>query len=152
MLQLKYSARVFFYIQKFAQRVKVAEDKGLYRVAGLIRTATIRSMRTRTGPSAPGTPPHAHVPSSTGLRAIKFDVNTRLTQAFIGPIKFPRSNYFNEPATYIQEFGGIFEGRFRIRRRPAVYPQRSYMYTTVKRLAERGKIAKEFAVGMAELL
>ena len=152
MFTIKYQARIQFYFQKFTKHVKVAENRGLYRVAGYIRTATKRSMRLRTGASTPGKPPHAHVASNSGLRAIQFNVNSTTTQAIIGPVKFPGSNYFNEPATYIQEFGGVFTGSFRTRRKPARFPERSYMYSTVKRLAEQGKIAKEFAVSIAELM
>lgn len=148
MIYTKYSARIIFYVQKFTNKVKIAENKGLYRVAGLIRTATKRSMRTRPGPSVAPKPPHAHTTPEQGLRAIKFDVNSQTTRAIIGPIKFPGSGYFDEPATYIQEFGGIF----RSRRAVAKYPSRSYMYSTVKRLAERGKIAKEFSVGIGEII
>lgn len=148
---LKYTSKIIFYVQRFTRRVKTGEERGLYRVAGMIRTSTKRSMRIRKGPSTPGKPPHAHVSSNSGLRAIAFHVNSTSTQAVIGPIKFYRSNYFNAPATQIQEFGGIYQGRFRDKRKPANYPERSYMYSTVKRLAEQGKIAKEFSVGVAQL-
>jgi hypothetical protein len=145
---MKFTARVEFYFQKMARKVKVAENKAIYRVAGLIRTATKRSMRMRKGSSKPGRPPHAHQPSSAGLRAIAFAVDYNKTRAIIGPIKIRRSNFFDAPATHIQEFGGVF----RTLRAVAFYPKRSYMKYTLDKLIAKGLINKEFSVGMAKVI
>ncbi len=146
MIGVKYNARLLFYFQKLKSRVRIARNKALYRTAGLIRTSTKRSMRLRRGPSRPGTPPHAH--TRMGLRVIEFIVDDAAGAAMIGPLKFPGSNYFNEPVPFIEEFGG----RFISRRSYATYPERSFMYYTLKKLVASGKIPTEFAVSMAQVL
>jgi hypothetical protein len=145
---MKFSSRVEFYFQRMARRVKVAKKKGLFRVAGKIRTATKRSMRLKPGASKPGAPPHAHQSSSSGLRAIEFNVDYSGEKALIGPVKFPRSNYFDAPATFIQEFGGTF----RTQKSVAHFPKRSFMEYTLKRLVAKGEIDKDFNVGMARVI
>ena len=145
---MKMLFRIQFYFQKMARRVKVAEDKAIFRVAGLIQKATKRSMRFRPGPSKPGKPPHAHRQALNGLRHIRFVVDYNNKKALIGPIKFPRSNYFDAPATQIQEFGGFF----RTDKVVAFFPKRSYMEYTLKKLVAQGKINKEFSAGMATVI
>jgi hypothetical protein len=64
------------------------------------------------------------------------------TMAMIGPVKFSGSNFFNQPVTYIHEFGGAFfsrKGFFR-------YPERSYMYSTLKKLQAQKKILPGFTI------
>ena len=65
--------------------------------------------------------------------------------ALIGPVKFPTSNFFNEPVTHIHEFGGVFFSRFGM----WSYPERSYMYYTLKQLHASNKINKRFSATMA---
>jgi hypothetical protein len=103
-------------------------------------------MRLRPGPSSPGKPPHAH--SRNGLRVIQFVVDEAAGAALIGPVKFAFSSYFNQPTTYIQEFGGTFIAR----RGYYTYPERSYMGYTLKKLVASGKIPKQFTVSLAEVL
>jgi len=146
MFSLKYSGRTIFYFQKLNTQVRVARSRGLYRVAGLIRTASKRSMRLRLGASRPGTPPHAH--TRAGLRVIEFVVDEAAGAAIVGPVKFPGSNYFNEPVTFVHEFGGIFISR----RNYSTYPERSYMYHTLQRLQSAGLIPRQFAVAMGRVL
>lgn len=144
---MRYSARTVFYFSKLHRRVKIGRNRGLYRVAGLIRTATKRSMRLRPKgtTSRPDHPPHAHVPN--GLRVIQFSVFGN--SAIVGPMKFPNSRFWDEPVTHIHEFGGTYISSKGIIAR---YPERSYMGTTLRRLMERGKIPREFSVSIAEAL
>lgn len=142
----KYTAKTFFYLQKLNQRVRVAKIKALFQTAGLVRTATKRSMRLRGGASRSGTPPHAH--TRAGLRQIEFVVDFAAGAAIIGPVKFPGSNYFNEPVPHIHEFGGIFLAR----RGYWTYPQRSYMNYTLKKLVAAGRIPRQFSIAMGHVL
>lgn len=125
------------------QGLQKAKRKGLYRVAGLIRTSSIRNIRISSTVSLPGRPPHAK--KRGGLREIKFDVYNN--GAIIGPVKFPGSNFFDQPVPHIHEFGGTYIGL----RGYYTYPERSYMNYTLKQLQQRGAIPKEFNVGMAVL-
>lgn len=143
---LKFRTRVMMYTNSLKRRVSIAEDRALYRVAGLVRTATKRSMRRRIGPSSPGTPPHAH--TRGGLREIRFVVDTRAKAALVGPLKFPGSNFFNEPVPHVHEFGGGFISRRGFKN----YPQRSYMKSTLDKLVASGKIPRQFSVSMGEVL
>lgn len=150
MFRVRYSGRAIFLFQKMAQRKRIAKHRGIYRVAGLIRTASKRSMRTRPGASQHGRPPHAHTSPRTGLRAIEFVVDPSGDSALVGPVKFPGSDMYNSPQPHIHEFGGVF---FRGRsKKKAQYPQRSFMLYTLKRLQKKGRLPKEFAYGMGELL
>lgn len=146
MLTTKYSGKILFYAQKLNRQIRVARNRALYRTAGLVRTSTKRSMRLRKGVGVPGHPPHAH--TRAGLRAIEFVVDEFAGAAMIGPVKFPGSNYFNEPVTYIHEFGGIFVARRGYWR----YPERSYMNYTLKKLVMSGRIPKEFTLVMGRVL
>lgn len=100
----------------------------------------------RKGASRPGNPPHAH--TRTGLRAIEFVVDSAADAAIVGPIKFASSRFFDQPVPHIQEFGGIF----RSRRSVSSYPERSYMYRTLKKLTAAGLLPREFSYGMAQVL
>lgn len=146
MFSIKYSGRTIFYVQKLTQRVRLAKNIALFRVAGLIRTSAKRSMRTRRGASRPGTPPHAH--TRAGLRAIQFVVDQAADAAMVGPIKFAGSTFFDQPIPHIHEFGGYFSSR----RRYHQYPERSYMNYTLKRLIASGRLPREFSYGMAQVL
>lgn len=141
---MAFKTRMYFNLRfnNVTRRVKRGKRNALYQVAGLVRTATKRSMRTRAGPSRPGSPPHAH--TRGGLRVINFVVDEAANAALVGPIKFPGSNFFNEPVPHIQEFGGNFSHR----RRFFYYPPRSYMNYTVEKLKRTGKIPKAFAVNI----
>lgn len=146
MFGLKYSVKPLWYAQKLNKRVTLARNRGLYQVAGLVRTTSKRTLRLRIGASSPGFPPHAH--TRAGLRQIEFVVDEAAQAAIVGPIKFSGSNFFNEPVTYIHEFGGTFlssRGYWR-------YPERSYMYYTLKKLAASGRIPKEFTLAMGKVL
>lgn len=102
-------------------------------------------MRTRDGASRPGTPPHAH--TRGGLRVIKFDADVKADAGLVGPVKFPGSNFFNEPVPHIHEFGGEYVSRRSI----ATYPERSFMWGPTKKLIRRGKIIKRYSVALGRL-
>lgn len=142
---MRYSAKTIFYFNKLGKQVKIGKNRALYRVAGLIRIATKRSMRLAAGPSRPGSPPHAH--KASGLRSIQFSVHGN--SAIVGPIKFPGSNFWDEPVPHIHEFGGNYISR---RGFMGDYPKRSYMATTLERLIRSGRLPREFRVSIAEVL
>jgi hypothetical protein len=113
-------------------------------------------MRYRSRPSPRGTPPSAH--QANGLKVINYDVQWPVS--IIGPRKFPRSNYFDQTVPRVHEVGGTIRGRrwlsFRARRQgvfatlfatgKARYPERSFMWSAVKRLTAKGKIQSRFNV------
>lgn len=142
---MRYSAKTVFYWNKLYKRVKIGTYRALYRTAGLLRTASKRSMRLRPGPAKAGSPPHAH--TANGLRVIEFAVlgNT----AIVGPKKFPGSNFWSQPVTHMHEFGGDYISRKGVL---AHYPERSYMGITLRRLMAKGKISREFRISIAEAL
>lgn len=146
MYSVNYNTKVLYYFQKLQTRIKIARDRALYRVSGYVKTATKRSMRTRVGASEPGRPPHAH--TRTGLRMIEFRVDTLAGASIIGPVKFAGSNFFNEPVTYVQEFGGTFISR----RGFSQYPKRSYMKYTLDKLVSSGKLPRQFSASMGRVL
>lgn len=136
-------SRVQFFTNHFQTRYRVARDKGLYQTCGLIRTASRKALRVRRGASIPGYPPHAH--TRAGLREINFDVKGQ--QGIIGPRKFRGSNFFNQPVPRIQERGAVV---YSLKRRAFYrYPERSYMYSTTRKLQSRGLIASRFRVTMS---
>ncbi len=130
-----------FYLQKFNYTVDKGKQRGLRSVAALIRGACIRTLRVSQRTSPPGHPPYAK--TRGGLRIIEYTVYAN--GALIGPVKFPGSDFFNQPVPHIHEFGGVFFSRVRY----YTYPQRSYMNHTLKQLIAKGKIPKAFSVSMA---
>lgn len=141
---MKYTGKIQFFFQKLIRRIRYAEGKSLYRVAGLIRVTAKRTMRKRAGPSSPGTPPHVH--TEMGLREIYFSVFGN--HAIIGPVKFPGSNQYNEPVPHVHEFGGTYTSRFYYNH----FPERPYMSVALKKLHEKGLISREFSAVMAKVL
>jgi len=141
---MRVQVRTQYFFQKLNVRLKEAKTIGLYRVCGLIRSATRRSLRLARGPSSPGNPPHVH--TLGGLKIISFAVNG--DTGMIGPDKFPRANKLNEPVTFVQEFGGTFTSKWGFR----TYPERSYMNSTLNRLQSQGLIGREFTTTIARVL
>lgn len=137
----KFVGRSLFYLQKFNTRIERGKKNSLFRTAALIRGASIRTLKINQQTSSPGTPPYAK--TRGGLRVIEFNVYSN--GAIIGPVKFPGSDFFNQPVPHIHEFGGTFFSQFSY----YSYPQRSYMGHTLKQLVARGAIAREFKVGIA---
>ena len=131
-----------FYLQKFNYFKTRGIEAGLRRTALYIRGACVRTIRV----SPKSAPPNQPVRSRTrgGLRLIEAAIYTN--GAIIGPIKFSTSNFFNEPVPHIHEFGGVFKSRDS---RFFNYPNRSYMYHTLKQLNARGAILPQFSVSMA---
>lgn len=140
-MSLKWFFKGVFYSTKFNATVQKSKQAGLQRLAAYIRGATIRSLRISQRTSAPGKPPYAK--TRGGLRIIQYSLYRN--GAIIGPVKFPGSNFFNQPVPHIHEFGGTFMSRKGFRQ----YPERSYMNSTLQQLQKRGAISKEYSVGMA---
>lgn len=138
---LKYTFKSVFYLQKFNYTKEKAKRSGLHRVAGLIRTSAIRSLRVSNRTSLPGNPPFAK--TRGGLRIIQFQVYSN--GAIIGPVKFSKRNSLNKPIPHVHEFGGLFRSRTGFKQ----YPVRSFMYHTLKRLQSRKQIGSQFRVAMA---
>lgn len=105
-------------------------------------------MRAGNKPSAPGKPPRAHVPN--GLKEINFSVSGN--QAVIGPRKFPNSRFFDRPVPNIHELGGVTVASTFRKRQVKVYPERSFMYSAVKSLQAKNKIAPRFSVTLRSSL
>lgn len=140
-MQLKYVFKSIFYLQKFQYYVDKGKRSGLERVTAFIRGACIRTLRV-----SKRTAPENHPPFSKtrgGLRVIEGAVYSN--GAIIGPVKFAGSNFFNKPVPFIHEFGGMFISRIGY----AKYAKRSYMNHTLKQLAKRNVLPKEFSIGMA---
>lgn len=141
---MRFRSRVQLFFNSLKVRYKNSRRHALFQVCGLIRKAERESIRNRRGPSRPLKPPHAHVKG--GLRVINFDV--RGSQGIIGPRKFRNSRFFNRPVPNIHEKGGLAVGTSFRRRTQARYPERSFAYSTVKKLQRKGKIASTFRVSM----
>jgi hypothetical protein len=129
-----------FYLQKFTYTVDKGKKRGLNKVAALIRASCIRTLRISKQTSPPGSPPFAK--TRGGLRVIEYV--TYGDTAIVGPIKFPNSDFFNQPVPHIHEFGGTFFNK----RAYFNYPERSYMGHTLNQLIAKGAIPQEFKVGM----
>jgi len=96
--------------------------------AGFIRLTARRSQRWRKGPSAPGTPPHAHIGHMRRLLWYAFDRGNR--SVVVGPYGFERKGFAatNPTVPELHEFGGVMvrtnrKGRTQLYR----YPARPYM-------------------------
>lgn len=129
-----------FYLQKFTYTVDKGKRRGLNKVAALVRASCIRTLRISKRTSPPGSPPFAK--TRGGLRVIEFVTYQDL--AIVGPVKFPNSNFFNQPVPHIHEFGGTFFSQ----KAYFNYPERSYMGHTLKQLIAKGAIPREFSVYM----
>lgn len=147
MLRAKYTSKTSLFFERFRVRKNRAKRDGIYSVAGLIASSAKQSLRIRRGKSRVGAVPHAH--TRGGLRIIQFAVDR--DRAIIGPVRFPRSRQYNEPVPSIHEFGKVvftLTGAMRLRK----YPERPYMYPTIKRLAKKGKIPRQFSASIARII
>lgn len=140
-MQFKFLFKGIFYLQKFQYYKDKAKYSGLSRVVTYIRGACIRTLRVSKRTAPPGHPPFSK--TRGGLRVIEGAIYSN--GAIIGPVKFPSSNFFNEPVPHVHEFGGLFISRVGY----AKYAERSYMNHTLRQLKARGAIPREFSVGMA---
>ena len=139
---MRYSARITTFFDKLAKKVKDSNNQALNHTCALIRKEAIEKMRRRPGKSQPGFPPHNH--KTPGLKAIFYDI--RGEEGFIGPIKFRGSKFFNRPIPNIHEFGGVAVGVSFGRSAVARYPERSFMYSAVKNLQRKNKLASQFTI------
>lgn len=131
--------RINLYVTSFKGHYRVARKKGLYETCGLIRTEARQKMRVSPNPAPPGSPPNAR--NRGGLREINFHVQG--DSGIIGPRKFANSNFFNRPVPNIHEVGGVALSR--TKRGYWLYPERSFMYSAVKRLQSRGLLSRTFS-------
>lgn len=140
---MRLTTKLFLSFNRLRRNVKVGTNQGLYRVAGLIRMDSRRSLRVRQSASNPGSPPHVRK-GRGGLKEINFQVSGN--QAIIGPRKFRNSNFFNRPVPNIHEKGGQAVFNSFKRNYIANYPERSFMYSSVKKLKRAGLIQSTFNV------
>lgn len=139
----KYTFKGIFYLQKFDYTKEKAKKGGILSTCLYIAGACKRTLRVSKLTSSPGNPPF---PKTTGgLRVI--EVAVYRNGGIIGPVKFPGSNFFNQPIPHIHEFGGTFYSRFGL----WIYPERSYMFRTLKQLKASNKINRRFSASMAVL-
>lgn len=96
-----------------------AVRRTLFRLGGLTRTVAKRSMRKRKrGSARPGQPPLAHVPSSRGLRNIRFEVDERDRTVAVVTVRF--GTRVEVPA--LMELGGRTRTGERYAARPFMEP------------------------------
>ena len=136
---MRYFTSVKLFVNSFKQRYRVGRKKGLYQTCGLIRKEARQKIRVSPNPSRAGSPPNSR--TRGGLREINFHVTG--DSGIVGPRKFPQSNFFNRPVPNIHEMGGIALSRKK--RGYWRYPERSFMYSAVKRLQSRGLLSKKFS-------
>lgn len=141
----KLRTRTQFFFERLYRRINLGKKEGIYRVSGKIRSEWIKTLRIRRGHSRPGNPPHAH--TRGGLRVIKFHVDG--DSSIVGPVKFTRSNLFNEPAPHIHEFGKTVRSRFG-RSRFYSFPKRPHASRTLERLRRTRVLGREFSVSVAK--
>lgn len=137
-------AKSVVFVDRLNRRIKQSNNRALYKTAALIRLEARQSMRIRQKASHPGQPPSAH--TRGGLREINFHVTGN--GAYIGPRKFPRSQFFNRPVPNIHERGGPAINYRRTRIVLTRYPERSFMYRAVKTLARKGKLNSQFSYSL----
>ena len=143
--KFKFITRVQIFFTSFQARYKKNRDFSLTQTLSFIRTSVRRALRKRPGASRPGSPPHAH--TRGGLREINYD--QRGNEGVVGPRKFRGSRFFNRPVPNIQEVGGVAVASTFRQRIIANYPERSYMWSTVKKLQRGGRISRKFSISLA---
>lgn len=142
----KLRARTTFFLSRLRARKERAKRGAIYSTAGYIATSAKRRLRIRSGRSRRGAAPHAH--TRGGLRMIQFAVDGN--SAIIGPVKFPRSNKFNEPVPSVHEFAKTVISLRTLR--VYKFPERPYMGPTVKSLARRGFLNRRFSAKVARII
>ena len=146
MIRARYTSRTTLFIERLKARKNRAKRDAIYSVSGLIARSAKQSLRIRRGASRPGAIPHAH--TKGGLRVIMFAVDTN--KSIIGPIRFPRSRRYNEPAPHIQEFGSsVIDYRAG---KIITFPARPFMSVTLSRLRRKGLIPKQFSASIARII
>ena len=146
MMRVRYTSRTTLFIERLKARKNRAKRDAIYTVSGLIARSAKQSLRVRSGTSRPGAIPHAH--TRGGLRVIMFAVDG--DRSIIGPIRFPRSKRYNEPAPYIHESGAtVIDYR---RGMIITFPKRPFMSRTLERLRRKGLIPKQFSASVARII
>jgi len=130
----------FFDRDKVLRAVKKATRRALIRSGFFVRRVAQRSMKKTRGPSAPGSPPHAH--EGHLRRFIFFAYDRPINDVVVGPVAF-RRRFGGMTLPELMEFGG----RIRIKRRSkrtkkqkmvvAMYPARPFMHPALERSRPR---------------
>lgn len=143
-MRLKFQSKTTLFFERLRVRINRGKREMIYSLSGYIATSIKRSIRARPGSARAGAAPHAH--TTRGLRVVQFNVQGN--SSIIGPIKFPSSNRFNEPVTFIHETGAqvIEWSSLRIFN----YPKRPYVSTTLARI--RKKLPRRATVSLAKVL
>ena len=146
MIRVRYSSKTTLFFERLKAKKNRGKRDAIYSVSGLIARSAKQSLRIRPGPSRPGAVPHAH--TRGGLRVIMFAVDRN--KSIIGPIRFPRSRKYNEPAPHIHEFGKtVIDLR---RGKVVTYAKRPFMSTTLDRLNKKGLIPRQFSASIARII
>ena len=142
---MRLRARVVVFIDRFRRRLARGKKLAIFGTLALIRKEAREKMRPRvrrSGQSSPpGSPPFAY--RRNGLKEINFQ-RIGENAGIVGPRKFPRSNFFNKPVPAVHEKGGAVVQYRRRRTVMARYPERSFMYSAVRRLQGKGKLSSRF--------
>lgn len=146
MIRVRYTSRTTLFLERLKVRKERGKRDAIYSVSGLIARSAKQSLRIRPGSSRPGAIPHAH--TRGGLRVILFAVDR--DRSIIGPVRFPRSQRYNEPAPHIQEFGKTV---LDLRKGKVInFPKRPFMSRTLERLGRKGLIPKQFSASIARII
>jgi hypothetical protein len=114
--------KLFFDRKAVTSAVDKAQRKVLSKAGAFVRQHAVRSIRSRKGVSAPGSPPHSH----TGLlkRNIFFAYEPKRAAVVIGPVRLRESQ---GTAPRLLELGGTVRRRDGRALRTLKYRPRSYM-------------------------
>lgn len=95
---------VFFDREKVFRAMDKAKLRALSKFGAFVRTRARTSMRKRKKPSAPGTPPSAHVGTLKKLLYFAYDPATK--SVVVGPVPFGAAARQNVGAPEVNEYGG----------------------------------------------
>jgi hypothetical protein len=96
---------LFLEFDKLIEAVGKEAAVRMRAIGANLRTRMRRSLKRRKRASAPGTPPHAHAPGGSGLKAVRFKYDRKDMNLVVGSIKYGDQNQ-SRPAPNIHEFGG----------------------------------------------
>jgi len=139
---LKLSVRqAFFDTSAVLEAVGRARAKALTRIGGHIRTTAQRSIRRRKGPSAPGSPPHAH--KGQLRKFLFFSYDARSDSVVVGPALLPGGTNVRVGGTIpaMLELGGAV-GAGRKQATEARVEARPYMGPALGAAARADKLSK----------
>ena len=108
---------------KMAKAVEKYNIESLGHAGGILRKTAQRSIRRRTGPSRPGTPPNTH--SGALRRSIRYAVDKQREEVRIGPV----ASVIGTRLGPLHEFGG--------KNKRGTYPARPFMGPAFKTILPR---------------